>query len=291
MSLASQNSVLLVGLGPARDVLHRAGVHQLDLQPGGLQDRVPDPPVIRGALDRDYLDALAAQVIAQRRDLAHRRGHRPDPRPAPARPAVVRDPGADHPGRLGDVDRGDPVPGPLVLLVLDYLLRLLHAARLPRALADGKRRAARGAPVGSEKLTGALAAAIRDPSGSRPRARLGYGIKCQEAPGFGCGQPALILPPRLARAPAFTAIASQTTGRQRPRPRSHPHLAQFSRPRGARTVKIGWDVVPACWREHSFIRSLIVLPQAADEIRCCGRENRCGFSWAMTGLRTITTWR
>jgi len=24
-----------------------------------------------------------------------------------------------------------------------------------------------------------------------------------------------------------------------------------------------WDVVPACWREHSFIRSLIVLPQAA----------------------------
>ena len=25
-----------------------------------------------------------------------------------------------------------------------------------------------------------------------------------------------------------------------------------------------WDVVPACWREHCFIRALIVLPQAAD---------------------------
>ena len=51
-----------------------------------------------------------------------------------------------------------------------------------------------------------------------------------------------------------------------------------------------WDVVPACWREHSFIRSLMVLPLAADEIRCPGREKWCGFSWGMTGLRTITTW-
>jgi hypothetical protein len=33
-----------------------------------------------------------------------------------------------------------------------------------------------------------------------------------------------------------------------------------------------WDVVPACWREHSFIRSLIVLPQAAAGFRHLGRE-------------------
>src|ERR1039457_1069769 len=52
-----------------------------------------------------------------------------------------------------------------------------------------------------------------------------------------------------------------------------------------------WDVVPACWREHSFIRSLIVLPQAAAGFRHLGRENGCGCSWGMTGLRTITTWR
>jgi hypothetical protein len=51
-----------------------------------------------------------------------------------------------------------------------------------------------------------------------------------------------------------------------------------------------WDVVPACWREHSFIRSLMVLPLAADEIRCPRREKWCGFSWGMTGLRTITMW-
>src|SRR5713101_7851864 len=31
-----------------------------------------------------------------------------------------------------------------------------------------------------------------------------------------------------------------------------------------------WDVVPACWREHCFIRSLMVLPPAADVIRHLG---------------------
>jgi hypothetical protein len=28
-----------------------------------------------------------------------------------------------------------------------------------------------------------------------------------------------------------------------------------------------WDVVPAGWREHSFIRLLMVLPLAADVLR------------------------
>ena len=34
-----------------------------------------------------------------------------------------------------------------------------------------------------------------------------------------------------------------------------------------------WDVVRARWREHCFIRALIVLPQAADRIRHFRREN------------------
>jgi len=44
------------------------------------------------------------------------------------------------------------------------------------------------------------------------------------------------------------------------------------------------------WREHCFIRSLMVLPLAADRIRRGRREISCGCSWAMTGLRTITMW-
>ena len=48
------------------------------------------------------------------------------PGAAPAWPVLVRHPGAHHSGRLGHIDRGDPLPDPLVLLVLD-LLRFLHS--------------------------------------------------------------------------------------------------------------------------------------------------------------------
>ena len=39
---------------------------------------------------------------------------------------LIRQPGTHHPGRLGDVDRGDPIPHPLVLLVRQDLLRFFH---------------------------------------------------------------------------------------------------------------------------------------------------------------------
>ena len=112
--LRQPDGVLLVGLGPARHVLHRPGVDQLHLQPGSLQHHVPDPPVIRCGLQGDDLDALAAQVIAQLGDRAHRRRHRPHVHLAAARAVLIRDPGAHHPGRLRHVDRGDPLPDPLV---------------------------------------------------------------------------------------------------------------------------------------------------------------------------------
>ena len=41
-------------------------------------------------------------------------------------PGLIRHPGAHHPGRLGHIDRGDPLVNALVLLVLD-LLRFLHS--------------------------------------------------------------------------------------------------------------------------------------------------------------------
>ena len=49
-------------------------------------------------------------------------------------------------------------------------------------------------------------------------------------------------------------------------------------------------VLPGAGREHCFIRALIVLPQAAGQIRNLGREIVCGCSPVMTGLRITTMW-
>ena len=61
-----------------------AGVHQLDVQPGGLQQVEPDPPVVRGGLHDHELDAVGEQPGGQRQDLA-----------APSRgPSSTREPAA-----------------------------------------------------------------------------------------------------------------------------------------------------------------------------------------------------
>jgi hypothetical protein len=49
-----------------------------------------------------------------------------------------------------------------------------------------------------------------------------------------------------------------------------------------------WDVVPACWREHSFIRSLMVLPRLPVSDWLCGGSRRCSCWLGMTGLKIIT---
>ena len=67
------------------------GVHQLHAQPGGLQQVVPDPPVIRRRLHDDQLDPVGEQPPGQRQDLPRRRGDLLHPRRPP--PAVAR-PGA-----------------------------------------------------------------------------------------------------------------------------------------------------------------------------------------------------
>jgi len=51
------------------------------------------------------------------------RGDLPDLGDALARPGGMRHPGTDHAGRLGDVDRGDPLQDLLVLVNLDLLAR------------------------------------------------------------------------------------------------------------------------------------------------------------------------
>lgn len=89
---------------------------------------------------------------------------------------------------------------PLVLLVFN-LLRQLHAARLAYAGACRKG-GPPGAPAGSERLAGVLAATMRGPPGSGPGARLDNGMRRQVTVGFGNGQPASsIRPPRDHRSP------------------------------------------------------------------------------------------
>ena len=123
--LGQPHRVLLVGLGPARHIPDMPGVDQLHRQPGRLQHRPPDPPVVAGALQRDDLDLVAAQMISQLGDRRHGRLHHPHVHLAAARPVLIRHPGAHHPGRLRHVDGGDPLVHPLILLVLD-LPRFFH---------------------------------------------------------------------------------------------------------------------------------------------------------------------
>ena len=65
-SLHSHTAIFPVGFAPAGKVLSLPGVDQPHLQASGLRQVIPDPPVIRGALEHQPLDALAPQVIHQR---------------------------------------------------------------------------------------------------------------------------------------------------------------------------------------------------------------------------------
>src|SRR5205814_10310764 len=87
---------------------------------------------------------------------------------AAAWPVLLGDPGAHHPGPLRHVDRGDPLPDPLMLLLVN-LPRLLHGGHLPYARAAEQGRAARGSRSGKGNLTGVLVATMRDLSRSGPQ--------------------------------------------------------------------------------------------------------------------------
>ena len=123
--LGQPHRIQLVGLRPARGLLDVTRPDQLHLQPGRLQQVEPDPPVVAGGFQGDFLDPLGGQVPAQ---LQHRIGggiHLPHPGQPLTRPRRVRHPGAHHPRRLGHIDRGHPLQDLLMLLVGD-LLRLPH---------------------------------------------------------------------------------------------------------------------------------------------------------------------
>jgi hypothetical protein len=112
--------VLLVRLRPPRQVPGLGGVDQLHAQPGVLQHREPDPPVIRRRLHRDQLHAGAPQLRRQVRDRRHRGRDLPRLGGPALLPRLGREPQARHPGRLRDIDPGHPLVPQLVILVFHY---------------------------------------------------------------------------------------------------------------------------------------------------------------------------
>jgi hypothetical protein len=121
-------------------VLDVTGVDQPHPQPAGFQQVDERPPVVGGGLDYDPLDALSGQLIGQLQDLVGGRADLPDRGAALARLGLVRHSGADHPRRLGDVDRGDPFHDLLAVFDLD----LLACWHRPSSSITGRRWAARG---------------------------------------------------------------------------------------------------------------------------------------------------
>jgi hypothetical protein len=121
VELAQPDRIQLVGLGAPRQVLDVAGVDQPHHQPPRLQQIHKWPPVVGRRLHHHPLDALADQLLGQLQDLVRGRAHLPDRGGPLAHRGRVWRTGADHPRRLGNIDRGDPLHELLVVVDLDLL--------------------------------------------------------------------------------------------------------------------------------------------------------------------------
>ena len=212
-----------VGLGPARNVLDLPGVDQLHAQAPRLQQIHKGAPVVGGGLHRHLLDPQASQLPGQLADRARGGRHLPHLGQAPTRPGRMRHPGAHHPRRLGHIDRGHPLPGLLVLLILD-LLRLPHR-RVCLLPSVGQVQGRPGASVGNRKSDRRARSTVRDPSRSKPQRQTeSTGSRPRDDSGVG-GQPDHIFAltrrprgtPRLTRKSTVSRQAAAPGAAQRSR--------------------------------------------------------------------------
>lgn len=119
--------VELVGLGPARNVLHVPRVDRPHGQAAVLEQVEPRLPEHPGGLHHHQFHALAHQVIAQGEDLPGARPHRPGLLHPVIRVLRPGQAGAHHPGGLGHVDRRDPRQIPVLGPgQLDHVSMLIH---------------------------------------------------------------------------------------------------------------------------------------------------------------------
>ena len=108
VELGEPDRVETIGLRTPRHLLDVAGVDQPDHQPAGFEQIDEGPPVVRGRLDHDTLDALLSQFVGQGHDRPGCRAHVKDLALTPTGDLWVRDADADLGRSLGHIDR----PGP-----------------------------------------------------------------------------------------------------------------------------------------------------------------------------------
>jgi hypothetical protein len=132
-----------VGLGPPGQLPGVRGAGQLHGQPGGLQQVIPDPPVIGRCLHDRQLNPVGQQPPGQREDLARRRGDLFQPRRPAAAVAGWGQPGAHVRLRLRDIDPRHPLMAELVVLVFHQLRGYLPRPRMTH----------RGLLISSEPVT------------------------------------------------------------------------------------------------------------------------------------------
>ena len=133
VQLAVPHAVQPVAFAPPGQVLDVAGVDQPHLQAGRLGQVVKDTPVVRGRLQYQPLDALAAQVVHQRGHLLEGGLHPPHLLP-PAIRAGTRHPGTHHPEPLRHVDRGRVLHDLRALLGHLRAVTTVHGHRAGRAV-------------------------------------------------------------------------------------------------------------------------------------------------------------
>ncbi len=126
--LAQPDSVDLVRLRPARQVLDVPGVDQPHLEPVRLQQVERRPPVIRGGLHDHPGDVQLPEPVGQQLQRPRHRGVGRHLLRALATRA--RHPGAAHHLGLADIQRSDPRDD------LGFVLRLLQHRNPPPRLAD-----------------------------------------------------------------------------------------------------------------------------------------------------------
>jgi hypothetical protein len=182
--LAQPHRVQGVGLGPPRQMLDVAGIHQPGLEPVGLQ-QVEDPlPVVAGCFHHHPGHAQLPQPVHHDQQ---RPGHRlvaPHLLRPPAALAWAGDPHAAGQLGLADIQGGHPLDDLLGLLCL-----LQHAA-LPGH--DRQRSAARRSRRATANLIRVLTATVKGPSAA-PSTRLSHGLQRPQKPGVS-GQPARFSP-------------------------------------------------------------------------------------------------
>ena len=140
-----------VGLGPPGQLPGVRRVDQLDGQPRGLQQVVPDPPVIGRRLHDRQLNPVGQQPPGQRQDLPRCRGDFFQPRRPAAAVAGRGQPGAHVRLRLRDIDPRHPLVAELIVLVLHQLRGNLPRPRMthpgPPKLRTGNQAGCPGTPV------------------------------------------------------------------------------------------------------------------------------------------------